>query len=189
MIPLRTWLEESGAQRDVIDGLASFGDDWEAMWNACPRGDWLLGIAERVGVDHNALLRAAIGCAELALDYVVGDEARDVLRVASMWIEGSVSKLEMQGVTNALEDAAKRPADPACEAGMRAAIAVGMGAFDRTVLVAAPAAATEAAITASIDCGFEMAMRWAHDKCASAVRLAIPWAMVKPCIDRLPSPR
>jgi hypothetical protein len=189
MIPLRTWLEQSGAQRDVIDGLASFGDDWEAMWKDCPRGDWMLGIAERLGVDHGALVRAAVGCAELALDYVVGDEARHVLRAAGYWVDGSATALEVKSVTDELEEATKRPADPSCEAGMRAAVAVGMGVEDRTVLPTAASAATEAAITASIDCGFEMAMRWAHDKCASAVRLAIPWSMVKPCIDRLGDPR
>ncbi len=185
MIPLRTWLMESGAQRDVIDGLASFGDDWEAMWNGSPRGDWLLGIAERVGVDHRALVVAAIGCAELALDYVVPEEARNVLATATRWTKGEADADEVKRATAALEEASKTPADPSCEAGVRAAIAVGMGVEDRTVLPTAPAAATEAAITASIDCGFEMAMRWAHDKCASAVRLAIPWSLVQPCVSKL----
>jgi hypothetical protein len=184
MIPLSTWLASSGAQRDVIDGLAPF-DDWRAMWSGCPRGDWLLAIAERLAVDHVALVRAAIGCAELALDYVVGDEARTVLDAARRWTDGKASVDEVARVTAQLEEASKRPADPSCEAGMRAAVAVGLGVSDRAVLPTAPAAATEAAITASIDCGFEMAMRWAHDKCAAAVRAAVPWSLVEPCIARL----
>lgn len=185
MIPLQRWLRDSGAQRDVIDGLARFGDDWAAMWIDCPRGDWLLGIAERVGVDHVALVRAAVACAELALDYVVPGEARVVLDVATRWTKGEATTEDVARATAALEEAAKAPADPSCEAGMRAAAAVGLGVSDRTVLVTAPSAATESAITASIDCGFEMAMRWAHDKMAAAVRNAIPWSIVEPCIAKL----
>ena len=40
------WLSAHDAQRDVIDGLARF-TTWESLWTECPRGDWLLGIAER----------------------------------------------------------------------------------------------------------------------------------------------
>ena len=41
------WLRAQGAQGDVLDGLSRF-DDWASIWAGCPRGDWLLGIAERL---------------------------------------------------------------------------------------------------------------------------------------------
>ena len=82
MIPLRTWLQESGAQRDVIDGLASFADDWEAMWNGCPRGDWLLGIAERLGVDH--------------------DRASEILKVVAAVIAQSISPGQVRDIQGQL---------------------------------------------------------------------------------------
>lgn len=53
------WLETHGAQRDVLDGLRTCSRDWRSLWRDCPRGDWLLGIAVRIGVDHASLVRAA----------------------------------------------------------------------------------------------------------------------------------
>ncbi|MBN9168137.1 MAG: hypothetical protein J0I07_44825 [Myxococcales bacterium] len=154
------WLRSAGAQGDVIDGLARFGD-WATLYRECPRGDWLLAIAERLGVDHVALVRAAIAD------------------------RGAAS--EVAEATRALEAAASRAVDPASEAAGRAALAVGLGIDDRGVLPSAPAAAAESVMVASIDCGLELAMRWAHDKCASAVRSAVPWSTFDACIARIGS--
>jgi hypothetical protein len=164
------WLRSAGAQGDVVDGLARF-DDWRTLYEQCPRGDWLLGIAERLGVDHVALVRAAIGCARVAdLD----EPAKRMLEVAERWADGQ-RDADVAVALRELEEAAARAFDPSKEAASRAALAVGLGISDRGVLTGAPAAAAESVIVASIDCGLELAMRWAHDKCASAVRAAIPW--------------
>jgi len=56
------WLSAHEAHRDVLDGLARF-TTWESLWAECPRGDWLLGIAERIGVDHTHLVKAAVASA------------------------------------------------------------------------------------------------------------------------------
>jgi hypothetical protein len=177
------WLRNAGAHRDVLDGLARY-EDWHALWNECPRGDWLLGIAVRVGVEHVALVRAAIACARIA----GGDsEAVRVLDVAERWTEGRATTAELQEATRLLEEASHRAVDPAREAAGRAALAVGLGITERDVLTGAPASAAESVMVASIDCGFELAMRWAHDKCASAVRAAIPWSVFEGCIQRLGS--
>jgi len=102
------WLRRSGAQRDVIDGLGRFAD-WSALHRGCPRGDWLLGIAERLGAPHVALVRAAIGCARIA----DGDEeAAAVLDVAERWAGGRATVAEVQAATHALESALRRAVDP-----------------------------------------------------------------------------
>lgn len=54
------WLSAHGAQRDVIDGLGAIARDRETLHRECPRGDWLLGIYVKLGVDHASLVRAAI---------------------------------------------------------------------------------------------------------------------------------
>lgn len=165
------WLRSAGAQGDVVDGLARY-DDWRTLYEQCPRGDWLLGIAERIGVDHDALVRAAIGCARVA----DGDAAAThMLDVATRWTEGRATETEIREALRALEEAASRAFDPSREAAARAALAVGLGIADRDVLTGAPAAAAESVIVASMDCGLELAMRWAHDKCVTAVRAAISW--------------
>lgn len=175
------WLRRAGAQGDVIDALSRF-EDWRSLYTECPRGDWLLGIAERLGVDQVALVRAAIGCARV----VEGDEASiAMLEIASRWTEGQASEADVAAAIGNLEEAARQAVDPAREAASRSALAVGLGITDRGVLTGAPAAAAESVMMASIDCGFELAMRWAHDKCASAVRAAVPWSMFEACIARV----
>jgi hypothetical protein len=151
MVPGKTpleWLRHCGAQGDVMDGLAQF-TDWRSLWLGCPRGDWLLAIAER-------------------------------------WTRGSATKDDVAAATRSLELAASKAVDPAMDAANRAALAVGLGVADRAVLPSAPAAAVESVTVASIDCGFELAMRWAHDKCAASVRAAVPWSVFEPCAERLP---
>lgn len=176
----REWLRESKAQGDVIDGLSAFGD-WASLWAGCPRGDWLLGIAERLGVDHVALVRAAIACARLASD--AEEEGKELLDVALAWTNESASLEDVACATKKL--AAQAVMDPATEAAQRAALAVGYGVSDRTILTGAAAAAVESVIMRSIDCGFELALRWAHDKCASAVRTHVPWSLAETCVKRL----
>ncbi len=179
------WLEAHGAQRDVLDGLREHARDWRSVWRDCPRGDWLLGIALRLGVDHVALVRAAIGCARTSLDRYEGDEAARVLALASEWCActtdatRAMNANEIASATRALDAATARIQDPSADAAARAAQAVGLGVADREVLVSAAAFAAEATIVATMDCGLEMAMGWAHRACADAVRAAIAWEVLE----------
>ena len=183
------WLRASGAQADVIDGLAGFAKDWPALWNECPRGDWLLGIALKLGVPHANAIRAAIGCAKVSADLVaavptIAQLFAQVLDAAARFVEGQATADEVATVTKQLEQAMMSAPDPVSDAAARAALAVGLGVAEAEVLASAPAAAAEAQMMSSIDCGYELAMRWAHDKCAAAVRAAIPWPVIETCLAR-----
>ncbi len=183
------WLRAHGAQGDVIDGLTRFAADWPTLWRECPRGDWLLGIATKLGVGHADLVRAAIGSARVAQDLAAADAHvaqafAHALDAADRWTRGDASDADVATATRVLEAASAAASDPAIEAAARAALAVGLGVADPDVLASAPAAAAEAQMIASMDCGLEMAMRWAHDKCASAVRAAIPWEAAEACLRR-----
>lgn len=187
------WLRASGAHADVIDGLARLAKDWPTLWNECPRGDWLLGIALKLGVDHAAALRAAVGCAKVSADLVAGAPViaqlfAQVLDAAERFAGGATNADEVARLTRELDEAMARAADPATEAAARAALAVGLGVADRDLLSSAPAASAEAQMMSSIDCGVEMAMRWAHDECAVAVRAAIPWSAIETCLARATRP-
>lgn len=179
--PPIAWLSAHEAQRDVLDGLSRF-TTWESLWNECPRGDWLLAIAERIGVEHTHLVKAAVACARIADPQ---EQATAMLDLVDGWLAGTVTEEHIARATHALDTALATAADPASDASMRAAIAVGMGVADRKVLPSAPAAAVESIMMASIDCGFELAMRWAHDKTAIAVRQALPWSLAEACVSRL----
>jgi hypothetical protein len=183
------WLRASGAQADVVDGLARYAKDWPTLWSECPRGDWLLGIAVKLGVDHTAAVRAAIGCAKISADLVgtvpaIAQLFAQVLDAATRFADGAASADEVARATKDLERAMTAAPDPVTDAAARGALAVGLGVADRDVLPSAPSAAAEAQMMSSIDCGYELAMRWAHDKCAAAVRAAIPWQMIETCLAR-----
>lgn len=175
------WLSAHEAQRDVLDGLARF-TTWESLWTECPRGDWLLGVAERIGVEHTHLVRAASASARIADPE---DRSTRLLDLVDAWLAGTKTAEEIASATQALEAALATAPDPASEASMRAALAVGLGVADRAVLPSAPAAAVESIMMASIDCGLELAMRWAHEKTATAVRQALPWSVAESCVARL----
>jgi hypothetical protein len=190
MVDPIAWLRASGAQSDVIDGLARYAKDWPTLWNECPRGDWLLGIAVKLGVSHACAIRAAIGCARVSSDLVTGVPAiaqvfAQVLETAGRFADGAATTDEVRAMTTQLEQAMESAPDPVSDAAARAALAVGLGVIERDALASAPAAAAEAQMMSSIDCGYEMAMRWAHDKCAVAVRAAIPWSMIETCLAGL----
>ncbi len=182
------WLEANGAQRDVLDGLREHARDWREIWRDCPRGDWLLGIAVRLGVEHVALMRAAIGCAHTALDHYEGDEAARVLELAARWCEGSASAEQITIATRALEAATVEVHDPSADAASRSVQAVGLGAVDKELLVSAAAFAAEATIVATMECGLELAMGWAHRAGADAVRTAIAWELVERAIEAIQLP-
>jgi hypothetical protein len=190
MVEPIAWLRASGAQADVIDGLARFGKDWPTLWNECPRGDWLLGIAVKLGAPQPEAVRAAVGCARVSADLVAGvptiaQPFAQVLDAAERFAAGTADMDEVRTVTKELEVAIQSAPDPVTDAAARAALAVGLGVIERDALASAPAAAAEAQMMSSIDCGYEMAMRWAHDKCAAAVRAAIPWPMIETCLAGL----
>ena len=96
------WLRRAGAQGDVIDALARY-PDWATLWSECKRGDWMLGIAERIGAPHVELVRAAIACARIVDG---GAEATRVLEVAERWTDGRATAPEVADATKGLEDAA-----------------------------------------------------------------------------------
>ena len=84
--------------KDAVKFYADF-DSFESAWNACPRGDWMLWIAQKLGVDLRALTRAKAKCAltvrhlmkderslkacEIALKFADGDATRDELDAAA----------------------------------------------------------------------------------------------------------
>lgn len=179
MTPLE-WLERSGAQGDVVTGLRAIAGDWGSLYRECPRGDWLLGIAVRLRVPHASLVRAAVGCARVAVDLAEGTTAQAVLDLAERWADAGDAdrhalEAELARATSVLDASLAAATSPASHAASSAALAVGLGVHEPEMLVAAASGAAEAIMVSSMDCGLAYAMRWAHAKGAEAVRAAVPW--------------
>lgn len=72
-------------------------------WAECPRGDWMLWIAARAGVERKLLVRAACDCVRTALKYVPKDELRPLraIETAERWCEGKATLAEVRAAAYA----------------------------------------------------------------------------------------
>lgn len=157
------WLEGKGAQHDVVSWAAEFGGDWSALWAACPRGDWLLAIALRRGVDPSRVAAAARAVARLGLDHAEGAERA--------WLEAALSAPSVE-LADAIEGRAAESVDPAHQAALSGiALAVRGDAADAASV---PAFLVQAAAMDAADCGMTAAVSYVQRRSAELVREVIP---------------
>jgi hypothetical protein len=68
---------------------------FKEAWQACPRGDWMLWIAQRVGVDLRTLTRAKALCA-LTVRHLMKDERSiKACEVALKFADGEATRKEL----------------------------------------------------------------------------------------------
>src|SRR5688572_16379844 len=93
MLAIWQWLEREGANADLVEWSRPYGAELDRLWSACPRGDWLLALAVRLGAERKLLVGAACGCARLALAYLPEDEPRlhAALRAAEAFGAGQLA--------------------------------------------------------------------------------------------------
>jgi hypothetical protein len=163
-------------------------------WRACERGDWLLWIAARIGIDRRMLVLATCDCAELALVHVPEGETRpsEAIRVARAWVSGDES-VSLEDVRSAFVAYAADAASAAAYAAASAAYAADAAdaAYAASAASAAAYAASDAASAAyaaadAADASDAASAAYAADarrdtlaKCAALVRARIPWSEVK----------
>lgn len=155
------WLETNGAHHDLVS-WAEAHPDWAELWQACPRADWLLAIAERRGASAAVVARAARALAVLALDHVEGEERR-MLAEALAAPTGSSA--------DAIEARAALSVDPAHQMALAAVALAVRGTSDLPSVAAmiAQAAAMDAA-----DCAMGAAVSYAQRRGAELVREVLP---------------
>jgi len=175
MGPLWEWLEANGAHHDVVEWARPYGDAWERAYGECPRGDWLLGLAARRGVDRAAIVRAARACAELAMDYVPDDEARprEALAAIDRWLAGDGGP--GAEITADVERVIDEAPDPAVAAAATAAFAALRAIEAPDEAATAAAAAVQAAVLDAGDCAVMSAMTYVQRTCAERVRVHVPF--------------
>lgn len=148
---LRRKLEELGACSDAVQWVGE--RTLKAAWNECPRGDWLLWLAPRLGVDRRLVVEAACRCAEAVL-YLApegDDRSLKAIEAARAWIRCEATVKEVRIAANAAFDASRTYACVA-RASARAAFDAAYTADTAYVYAnAAASAARAAAYTASAD--------------------------------------
>ena len=97
------------AREWVAQGNGGKGLSLKQAWQSCHRGDWLLWLAGRVGVDRRALGLAACDCAETASPHWTADiELACIWAIdaARRWARGETDLEEVEAAAWAAEAAA-----------------------------------------------------------------------------------
>jgi hypothetical protein len=145
-----------------------YGADLERAWNECPRGDYLLWIAAKIGVDRKLVVLAACACARLALRHVKPGEDRPLkaIETAEAWTRGEATIEQVQ------------------QAAAYAAAAAAYAAADADAAAyAAAAAAYAAAAAAYAAAAAAYARQRVLTQCASIVRERISFAVVLAAVE------
>jgi hypothetical protein len=172
------WLERKGAHHDVVEWARGHGSDWATFWQACPRGDWLLGVAARVGVDRRQLVLAAAACARGCLDCVPAGESRlsAAIGAAERWARGEGDLAAVHAARDALAHA-DFP-DPAVASAAAAAHATAEALDDPEAASLAAANAAHADLMSVGDCAMLAALSHAQRAAADAVRRHVPYEAI-----------
>ena len=62
--------------------------DHKTAWDICERGDWMLRIAEKSGIDIRVLTRTKVECAKLVEHLMTDKRSINALRVAERFADG-----------------------------------------------------------------------------------------------------
>jgi hypothetical protein len=107
-------------------------DNPNDAWTTCPRGDWLLYLAVRLGVEHRAVVLAAWTCARLGLPYTRDERPLQAILMTEAWVLGdkTVTAQDVRGAAKECDGAAgyaecfaEHAAASAADAAMYATIA------------------------------------------------------------------
>jgi hypothetical protein len=186
----RTWLAQRHACWEALEWLQE--RDAATAWSECPRGDWLLWWAAKVGVERKVVVLAACACARLALPYVAAGELRPLkaIETAEAWYSGKASLGDVRAAyaaddASAAAAAAAYAAADAAHAAAYAADAIAYAAAASDAYAADAAAYAAAAIAyaahaaasaASADAA--AARQKTHQQCADIVREKIRFDLV-----------
>lgn len=176
------WLQRRGALRDVIEWADAHGGSWEAFWNDCPRGDWLLGVAARAGVPTDRVLRAALACVPVLEPYL--PEREPAVPRALAWVQrvASGEAIDVAVAAQVMQDieaVLARCHDASANSAVMA-IAALLHATDDIANAASVVVATlQAAVMDAGDCGMMQAARFTEHECAERVRTVIDAAAIE----------
>lgn len=150
----------------------------EELWSTCPRGDWLLWLAMRAGVDRRVVVLAACDCAETATPHLADSSrglALTALEVTRKWARGEATQ---QDVRNASAALATRYVSAVAVDHAAYAVAYAVYAVVSVRSVAADDASMAATCAASA--AAERAVKNASlQRAADLSRARIPWADVE----------
>ena len=95
--------------------------DFQSAWDNCPRGDWMLWIAQKVGVDLQTLTLAKALCANTVRGLITSKVSIKAIDIALLFGHDKATRTELAAAADAAADAAAYAADAAAYAAAYAA--------------------------------------------------------------------
>ena len=90
---MRNKLTELAACEEAVEWCGDRSP--EEAYRDCERGDWLLWMAAKCGVERKLIVLAACDCAA-TVEHLAGAEAREAIRVTRLWCDGEATLQEVK---------------------------------------------------------------------------------------------
>ena len=74
---------------------------FRGAWNNCPRGDWMLWIAKRVGIDIRLLTLAKGYCAKTVIHLMTDQRSKDAVKAAIDYGHGKIDDVQLRNAAYA----------------------------------------------------------------------------------------
>lgn len=93
---ISSWLHKNNAcSQSVMWVNMNNIQSLEEAWNACNRGDWLLWLAQKLGINRRKLAMCGALCAHTAVQYMEDARSREAIRVAFLWSQMKATDKEV----------------------------------------------------------------------------------------------
>ena len=143
---MKTEIEKYHACQEAVEYRKQF-DTFEQAWNACPRGDWMMWIAAKAGVDKRTLTLAKGLCAETVIHLMMDKRSVKAVQTTITYGKGEATDQELAAAAATADAAAWAAAYTA--AADADAVAYAAAYTAATAAATADAAAYAAAYTAA----------------------------------------
>jgi len=146
------------------------------IWGQCPRGDWMLWLARRAGVDKRTMTAAKADCAATIKHLMKDPRSIKALETAQAYGRGEATDDELAAAADAADAAA---ASAASAAAAYAAADAAAAAADDAAAASAASAAAYAAYDAAADADAYAARKQSQIRTAEIVRSIITIEMLQ----------
>src|SRR5690606_23365876 len=97
-----TEIEKLQACKQAVKFRKQF-NTFEDAWEVCDRGDWMLWVAYRIGVDGRKLFLAKGKCAELVIHLMNDERSVAGVKAAIAYGNGEIGEPELQDAADAAD--------------------------------------------------------------------------------------
>lgn len=181
---LADWLTSAGAANDVVTWAreqSAGPQGWEQAWLSCPRGDWLLGIAARLGVSREVLARITLELVSTTPKTMHHELVRTTVQVCQRVLEEPDEHrvAAQRSRVDAVADPAQLPAGIVASALLD-------GLDDPAAFASVPSALFQLELMSGRQGADPMQLMLSHQKrAAQLVRQQLPWGEMKSLVARL----